>query len=541
MSRGARPPDLSPENSIFGRERRRVSRHRAHTPAYANLSGSAQGAVLDLCEILNISENGMCIQASSPMKTNRLLPLSLELSETGARIHIVGHVVWSESTGRTGIRFPDMSEACRNQLREWLAANQQAEALHVANGEPQNTVSDERPLHAKPGSASAYTSLVNEWSEVQKEVELCGPDLNPALHIIVQRAITMTWASGTAIALINKLKPSEMICRARAGTDSPELGARLESGAGFSGECVRSGKAIVCDDTEYDSRVDRRSCRALGIRSILACPIKRNDEVIGIIEVFSPEPAAFWENDITILRRLADLVAAAVRRAEHSHTDVLAFANGDYLEAEAEARHSRGTSEPFSQTSELIAAPIPFHRKVLLLLVGVVCVTGIVWTLAPWITQLGSSTSSFTSLPAAEADSSPDTYTTMSFKDVKKLAGSGSVGAEYSLGMRYANGDGTKQDYREAKQWFLRAAERGHIRAQAKVAACFWAGRGGPQDYSKAYFWALLAQAGGEETSPAIVMSSAAHLSPAQTAAEQKEAEKWLHSHHIGHASEPSP
>jgi GAF domain-containing protein len=501
------------------------------------LSGSAQGAVLDLCEILNISENGMCIQASSPMKTNRLLPLSLELSETGARIHIVGHVVWSEASGRTGIRFPEMSEACRTQLREWLAANEQAETLHAANGEAQNAISEERALQAKPGSASAYTSLVNEWSEIQKEVEQCGPDLDPALHIIVQRALTLTWASGTAIALINKLKPSEMICRARAGTDSPELGARLESGAGFSGECVRSGKAIVCDDTEYDSRVDRRSCRALGIRSILACPVKRNDEIIGIIEVFSPEPAAFWENDITILRRLAGVVAQAVRRAEHARADVLAFPNGDYLETESGPR----STELFSQTSELLAPHISFRRKVLLLLAGIVSVTAIIWTLAPWITQLGSSTSSFTSLPAAQADSSPDTYTTMSFTDVKKLASRGSVGAEYSLGMRYANGDGTKQDYREAKQWFLRAAERGHIRAQAKVAACFWAGRGGPQDYSKAYFWALLAQAGGEETSPAIVMSSAAHLSPAQTAAEQKEAEKWLHSHHIGHASESSP
>jgi hypothetical protein len=169
----------------------------------------------------------------------------------------------------------------------------------------------------------------------------------------------------------------------------------------------------------------------------------------------------------------------------------------------------------------------------------VVSVTAVIWTLAPWITQLGSSTSSFTSLSAAQADSSPDSYATMSFKDVRKLAVTGNVGAEYSLGMRYANGDGTKQDYREAKQWFLRAAESGHIRAQAKVAACFWGGRGGPQDYSKAYFWALLAQAGGdEELSPHIVMSSAAHLTPAQTTAQQKQAEQWLHSHHIGHSSE---
>src|SRR5579863_3968004 len=130
MFRGATPPDLSQENSIFGRDRRRVERHRAHSPAYANLSGSAQGAVLDLCEILNISESGMCIQAASQMKTNRLLPLSLELSETGARIHVVGHVVWSEASGKTGIRFPEMSEGSRKQLREWLDTNTQAEAAN---------------------------------------------------------------------------------------------------------------------------------------------------------------------------------------------------------------------------------------------------------------------------------------------------------------------------------------------------------------------------------------------------------------------------
>jgi len=531
MDRGASPPDLSGGNSIFGRDRRRLGRHRAHTPAYANLSGSAQSAVLDLCEILNISENGMCIQASSQMKTNRLLPLCLEFSETQARIHVVGHVVWSEASGKTGVRFPEMSDACRKQLREWLASNEKAIASDVEAGNAKQDSGEHRPIQPKPGSVSSYTSLVAEWSEIEKEVELCGPDLDPALHIIVQRALTMTWASGTAIALINKLRPSEMFCRARAGTDAPELGAILEAGAGFSGECVRSGKAIVCDDTEYDSRVDRRSCRALGIRSILACPVKRSDEIIGIIEVFSPEPAAFWENDVTILRRLSDVVSHAVRRAEHARADVLSFPFGD------SEFDSPGTLRSFDNP-ELLAPKRSFQRRALLLLTGIVCMTAVLWLLAPWIARLGSSTSNFASLPAAEADSSPDSFATLSFKDVRKLASGGNVGAEYSLGMRYANGDGVKQDDNQARQWFLRAGERGHVRAQAKVAASFWGGRGGPQDYRKAYFWALLAQAGGDETSPAIVMSCAAHLSPAQTAAEQKRAEDWLHSHHIGHSSD---
>ena len=531
MFRGARPPDLSQENSIFGRDRRRVERHRAHTPAYANLSGSAQGAVLDLCEILNISESGMCIQAASQMKTNRLLPLCLELSHTGARIHVIGHLVWSEASGKTGIRFPEMSEACHQQLREWLRANSEAEAAHAASAQPAAGDGPKPRVQPKAGAAVAYTSLVTEWSELQKEVELCGPDLDPALHIIVQRALTMTWASGTAVALINKLKPTEMICRARAGTDSPELGARLESVAGFSGECVRSGQAIVCDDTEYDSRVDRRSCRALGIRSILACPVKRNDEVIGIIEVFSPEPAAFWENDITILRKLADIVAAAVRRAEHARADVLSFPSGDYLDSDV-PRSLQSFDNP-----ELFE-PISFRRKAFFLFTAVVCITAIVWMLAPSIEKLRSSTASFASLPAAEADSSPDVYVGLSFAAVKKLAATGNVGAEYSLGMHYANGEETKQDYREAMHWFLRAADAGSVHAQTRVATWFWAGRGTPQDNSKAYYWALLAQAGGDETGHAIVMQTAPTLSPARIAAEQKAAEQWLHAHHIGHAAD---
>jgi len=316
-------PD-GPDPSIFGRDRRRSRRHRVHTPAYASLSGSSQSSVVELSEILNISESGMCIQASSQMKINRLLPLCLDLSATESRIYIVGHVVWSESSGKTGIRFPDVSAPELDHLHQWLEANANAEDF--GNGSAEHVPEAKAGSHAlqlKPSSSPSYTSLVTEWAEIEKEVDSCGPDLDPALHLIAQRALTLTWASGTAIALINSLEPSEMVCRARGGSDSPEIGARLDSNSGFSGECVRTGTAIVCDDTEYDPRVDRRSCRALGIRSIVACPVKRSNEVIGILEVFSPEPAAFWENDVTVLQRLTTFIVSAVDRAQHVRRDPL--------------------------------------------------------------------------------------------------------------------------------------------------------------------------------------------------------------------------
>ena len=530
MDSGAMPGDRNLGTSIFGRDRRRARRHLVHTPAYANLSGSAQGAVLELCEILNISENGACIQASWPMKANRLLPLCLDLSATGAKVHVVGHVVWSDPSGRTGIRFPQMSEASRGQLKDWLETNAKlAPPTAAPESTPGTGGSQSEPqAHSRPVHAVAYTSLVNEWAEIEKEVELCGPDLDPAMHLIAQRALTLTWASGTAIALINKLRPSEMICRARAGTDSPEIGARLEAGTGFSGQCIQSGNTVVCDDTEFDSRVDRANCRSLGVRSLAACPVKRGKEVIGIVEVFSSEPAAFWENDMTVLEKLAAFVSEAVRRAEHSRADILSFPLGE--DAETEPRPDASVPE----MPDTFRQPLSFRRKALLLLTGIACLTAVVWLAAPWISN--SQTSPSLTLPSAQADSSQETYATTDIRDLKRLANQGDAAAQYALAKRYVNGDSVPQDYHEARHWFLQAAEQGHIRAQSKLAASFWEGRGGPQDYSRAYFWALLAQAGGDETAAAIVLSSAPHLTPAQTAAEQKAAEQWMHSHNLGQA-----
>jgi putative methionine-R-sulfoxide reductase with GAF domain len=526
MHRGARPD--GPDTSIFGRDRRRSRRHRVHTPAYASLSGSSQSSVVELSEILDISESGMCIQASSQMKINRLLPLCLELSATGSRIYVVGHVVWSESSGKTGIRFPDVSAPELEHLQEWLAANANAEAVASVNAGPlPETNVDLHAVQSKPTSSPSYTSLVTEWAEIEKEVDSCGPDLDPALHLIAQRALTLTWASGTAIALINSLEPSEMVCRARGGSDSPEIGARLDSNSGFSGECVRTGTAIVCDDAEYDSRVDRKSCRALGIRSIVACPVKRSNEVIGILEVFSAEPAAFWENDVTVLQRLATFIVQAVDRAQYDRRDALAFANASRPASSVPFEGQPGSGASFSRR---------FHLRAVLIAAGILGFGVAIWAMAPWLSkQMGSSTTF--SLPAsAEADSPGEAYSLMNLSEIRRLAGQHDPRAQYVLGRRYANGDGVPKDYRAAKDLFLAAADQGHIAAQGKLAALFWTGKGVPQDCAKAYYWALLAQAGGDKQSPLIVVSCAARLSPAQTSAEQKQAEHWLHSHHIGKA-----
>src|SRR5438477_1982942 len=109
-------PDTSREPDPVAQNRRRQVRHKVHTPAYASLNGDSGGMVLDLNEILDISQDGMSMQTSPPLEVNRTVSLCLDLSETKTYIHTTGHVIWFYESGRTGICFVDMPEASVSHL-----------------------------------------------------------------------------------------------------------------------------------------------------------------------------------------------------------------------------------------------------------------------------------------------------------------------------------------------------------------------------------------------------------------------------------------
>ena len=138
-------------------------------------------------------------------------------------------------------------------------------------------------------------------------------DLEAALQLLAERAQYITGASGAAIAL---LEGSEMICRASAGPSAPELGAEVQIKSGLTGESVRTRQVLRCDDAETDSRVNRESCRALGIKSVMVVPLIRQPEVIGVFELFADRANAFEERDVTALERLAEMVQTGLEHAD---------------------------------------------------------------------------------------------------------------------------------------------------------------------------------------------------------------------------------
>lgn len=121
----------------------------------------------------------------------------------------------------------------------------------------------------------------------------------------------LTGAEGAALALRTK---GLMVCRARSGEPAPELGAQVNADSGISGECVRTGSILVCNDTANDPRVDPQVCLALGIRSIAVAPVRAATGIIGILEGFSTRPQAFGEEQIESLSGLAQIAQAAYER-----------------------------------------------------------------------------------------------------------------------------------------------------------------------------------------------------------------------------------
>jgi len=520
-------------------ERRRRIRHKPHTPAYASFSHSSGGMVVDLSEVLDLHEDGFSVQTSDRMQVNQNVNLSLDLPETKAIVHCFGQVVWSDNAGRAGVRFSAIPDPPRRMLKEWLFVNLMIACSNQAARRQQTARRTERsPLPALPALPSLVptpvpdlTGMLAAIEAVRREVRAVGDDLDAAFRLITERSLSLTGASGAALAF---LSGDRMICRAQAGEPAPPIGAAVDVKQGVSGECVRTGRMIKCEDTETDSRVERDLCRILGIGSILAAPILSDFRVVGLIEVFSPRPHAFTEVHEIALDRLVEIVpkakveTATLPELRNDSAPLSAAGPNPSVHSVREALWEPQAQEP------LRGVPVrPLHIVLLLFTAGAVFMA-LGYLLAPTIEKWWLRKPNAAATPATVSAAGPATAVANpnTPEGLRTLAEQGDADAQWNLGVRYHTADGFIQDDTQAVEWFLRAAEQGHVSAQATLGAYYWAGRGVPQDLSKAYFWSSLALAQGDDGSKSRLEGLASQMTRAQVAAARQAAEEWLRRHH---------
>ena len=242
------------------------------------------------CELISNNSKPYCLACGSHslLGLSRVLGGSLRRQQTAHLItdvelnHLVRDLLRTvpDPQAITAADYRTPSLAQRSQLRV-------ANAAHPVSGFQAVSVHEELEIHP---------------------AEL---DLEPAISAITERAQHLTGATGAAIAL---RAGDEIVCRARAGRTAPDLGVRLQSGAGISAEAVRSGEIMLCHDAERNPRVDLATCRRLGVRSILVSPLRHYRRTLGVFEVLSSSPGAFDERDVATMQLLSGMMVAAISR-----------------------------------------------------------------------------------------------------------------------------------------------------------------------------------------------------------------------------------
>lgn len=266
-----------------------------------------------------------------------------------------------DSKGRdTPVIYPELSRAVVRSMDHYSILDPGFSQSHSGVPNPaQIGLGPEVPPELPNVNALQLRPQVQKWQEpasalsptsrddkVGSLIDFALNDLDATLQLLAERAEYITRATGAAIAL---REGSEMVCRASAGPSAPALGAHLQVDAGLSGESVRTRQVLRCDDAESDPRVNRDSCRMLGIASVVVFPLVWEQEVTGLFELFSDQPYAFAERDLEALERLGEMVHTAFQHAEAARV------NPSVVEAQTistKPELKAGSSGPVSAATE---------------------------------------------------------------------------------------------------------------------------------------------------------------------------------------------
>jgi TonB family protein len=104
-----------PTGTVPAVDNRLEPRYQVKPVEYTEL-GESNGGI-----VLNVSEHGMAVSSAQPLGGDQTLRLRFQLPGFPNTIETVGEISWiGESKRRTGIRFVDLPESAREQIRKWI-------------------------------------------------------------------------------------------------------------------------------------------------------------------------------------------------------------------------------------------------------------------------------------------------------------------------------------------------------------------------------------------------------------------------------------
>ncbi len=149
--------------------------------------------------------------------------------------------------------------------------------------------------------------------ELQNAIAAAAMNADEVMHIVAERAATLTQATAAMVALV---EGDDLVYRTVVGAGTaPLAGTRLPRAASVAGRCVAEHRALRIDNAVADPQADGERGGRAGTVSIACVPLLYGETAVGVLEVASPRTAAFSDEDLETLRVLGQTIAIALHRA----------------------------------------------------------------------------------------------------------------------------------------------------------------------------------------------------------------------------------
>jgi GAF domain-containing protein len=133
-----------------------------------------------------------------------------------------------------------------------------------------------------------------------------------ALHVMLEYVCSATRADGCAVTLN---QGSAHAMQASVGT-APAPDSAPHPAAAIRAECLRSDAVVDCTDTASDPRgiINAEACGRMKMAAVVAAPVRVEGRTVGVLEIHSALAYNFMEDDVAVLKRVADAIGALICR-----------------------------------------------------------------------------------------------------------------------------------------------------------------------------------------------------------------------------------
>lgn len=141
-------------------------------------------------------------------------------------------------------------------------------------------------------------------------------DLNATLQTAMDAVLSVIPVEASGISLIDE-RAGELVLRAQRGwkKDFVTTPMRIKLGHGLSGQVVATGEVVITGDLTNDPRLVVPAVAEENIQSMAMAPMHARGKVIGVLSVISYQPYTFDEQEISVLKAIADQVGVALDNA----------------------------------------------------------------------------------------------------------------------------------------------------------------------------------------------------------------------------------